>query len=56
MGRRILGIAFSIFIAAWLLGMAVSYLERIITPLIIIGVIVLAAVIAYRIFQRRGRW
>ncbi|MCL2392961.1 MAG: hypothetical protein FWC66_10235 [Oscillospiraceae bacterium] len=56
MGSKMLGFALSVLVAVWLLVLAVDYLRQIRTPLIIIGGIILVAVVAYRIIQKRGRW
>jgi len=56
MGGRILGIAISFFIAAWLISTAVGYIESVIVPLLIIGAVVVIAVILYRISKRKDWW
>ena len=55
-GRRILGLAISLFAAAWLISTAVGYIEQIITPLLIIGAVVVTAVIIIRIMRRNHWW
>ena len=56
MGRKIFGVALSFFFATWLVSSAINYLERMIVPLLIIGALVLAGVIIFRVLNRNRRW
>ena len=53
---RIIGFALALLIAAWLIVAAVGLIQSVITPLIIIGAIIVTAVIAYRIYRRKHWW
>jgi len=53
---RIIGFALALLIAAWLIVAAVGLIQSVITPLIIIGAIIVAAIIAYRIYKRKHWW
>jgi len=53
---KVIGFALTLFIAALLIVLAVGLIQSVLTPLIIIAVIVIAAVIAYKIFRKRHWW
>ena len=53
---KFFGMALTLFIAAWLISSAVGLITSVRTPLLIIGGVVAAAVIAWRIFRKRHWW
>jgi len=53
---RVIGFAITLFIAALLIVSAVGLIQSVLTPLLIIAAIVIAAVIAYRIFRKKHWW